>query len=28
MLADAGAPTLIHDTADENTLYVLMPMRV
>ena len=28
MLADAGSPTLIHDTADENALYVLMPMRV
>jgi DNA polymerase-3 subunit beta len=28
MLADAGAPTLIRDTADENALYVLMPMRV
>ncbi len=28
MLADAGAPTLIHDTGDANTLYVLMPMRV
>ena len=28
MLADAGSPTLIHDTADEHTLYVLMPMRV
>jgi len=28
MLADAGAPTLIRDTADEDTLYVLMPMRV
>lgn len=28
MLADAGSPTLIHDTADDNTLYVLMPMRV
>ncbi len=28
MLADAGSPTLIHDTADEDTLYVLMPMRV
>jgi DNA polymerase-3 subunit beta len=28
MLADAGSPTLIHDTADERTLYVLMPMRV
>ena len=25
---DAGSPTLIHDTADEDTLYVLMPMRV
>ena len=28
MLADAGSPTLIYDTGDENTLYVLMPMRV
>ncbi|MFI0849274.1 DNA polymerase III subunit beta [Mesorhizobium sp. IMUNJ 23232] len=28
MLADSGSPTLIHDTADEDTLYVLMPMRV
>jgi len=28
MLADAGSPTLIRDTADQNTLYVLMPMRV
>ncbi|MBS3651108.1 DNA polymerase III subunit beta [Pseudaminobacter sp. 19-2017] len=28
MLADAGSPTLIHDTTDEDTLYVLMPMRV
>ena len=28
MLADAGSPTLIHDTSDERTLYVLMPMRV
>ncbi|WP_019172622.1 DNA polymerase III subunit beta [Pseudaminobacter salicylatoxidans] len=28
MLADAGSPTLIHDTADEHALYVLMPMRV
>jgi DNA polymerase-3 subunit beta len=28
MLADAGSPTLIHDTMDEDTLYVLMPMRV
>lgn len=27
-LADAGSPTIIQDTADENTLYVLMPMRV
>lgn len=28
LLADAGSPTLIQDTADENALYVLMPMRV
>jgi len=28
MLADAGSPTLIQDATDENTLYVLMPMRV
>jgi DNA polymerase-3 subunit beta len=28
MLADAGSPTLIQDTSDENVLYVLMPMRV
>jgi DNA polymerase-3 subunit beta len=28
LLADAGSPTLIRDIADENTLYVLMPMRV
>ncbi len=28
MLADAGSPTLIQDTSDETTLYVLMPMRV
>jgi DNA polymerase-3 subunit beta len=28
MLADAGSPTLIHDTTDDDTLYVLMPMRV
>ena len=28
MLADAGSPTLIHDASDEDTLYVLMPMRV
>lgn len=28
MLADAGSPTLVRDAADNNTLYVLMPMRV
>lgn len=28
MLADAGSPTLIHDTSDAHALYVLMPMRV
>ncbi|MDI6025561.1 DNA polymerase III subunit beta [Corticibacterium sp. UT-5YL-CI-8] len=28
MLADAGSPTLIQDTSDDHTLYVLMPMRV
>ena len=28
MLADAGSPTLIQDTDDEQALYVLMPMRV
>ncbi len=28
MLADAGSPTVIHDTTDDDTLYVLMPMRV
>ena len=28
MLADSGSPTLIQDTGDDNTLYVLMPMRV
>ena len=28
MLADAGSPTLVRDTGDENALYVLMPMRV
>ena len=28
MLADAGSPTVIHDTSDERALYVLMPMRV
>ena len=27
-LADAGSPTLIEDTEDKRTLYVLMPMRV
>ena len=28
MLADAGSPTLIRDTAGADALYVLMPMRV
>ncbi|MBP1851402.1 DNA polymerase III subunit beta [Rhizobium halophytocola] len=28
LLADAGSPTLIRDTAGEDALYVLMPMRV
>ncbi|MCX8281850.1 DNA polymerase III subunit beta [Phyllobacterium sp. 0TCS1.6C] len=28
MLADAGSPTLVRDTGDANSLYVLMPMRV
>jgi len=28
MLSDPGSPTLIRDTADENAIYVLMPMRV
>jgi DNA polymerase-3 subunit beta len=28
MLADAGSPTVINDMADEQALYVLMPMRV
>ncbi|MCV0395016.1 MAG: DNA polymerase III subunit beta [Rhizobiaceae bacterium] len=28
MLADAGSPTLIQDPADDQALYVLMPMRV
>jgi DNA polymerase-3 subunit beta len=28
LLADAGSPTLIRDTADKDSLYVLMPMRV
>jgi DNA polymerase-3 subunit beta len=27
-LADAGSPTIIRDPADEQALYVLMPMRV
>lgn len=28
MLADSGSPTVVYDTADKNSLYVLMPMRV
>jgi len=28
LLADAGSPTIIQDTSDTATLYVLMPMRV
>ena len=28
LLADAGSPTIIEDTEDGRTLYVLMPMRV
>jgi DNA polymerase-3 subunit beta len=28
LLSDAGSPTIIEDTGDERTLYVLMPMRV
>ena len=28
LLADSGSPTLIEDTDDGRTLYVLMPMRV
>lgn len=28
LLADSGSPTLVKDTADEDVLYVLMPMRV
>jgi DNA polymerase-3 subunit beta len=28
VLSDAGSPTLIEDTDDPRTLYVLMPMRV
>jgi DNA polymerase-3 subunit beta len=27
-LADAAAPTLVEDIADQSALYVLMPMRV
>jgi DNA polymerase-3 subunit beta len=27
-LADPGSPTVVRDGADENALYVLMPMRV
>ena len=27
-MADAAAPTLVEDTADQSALYVLMPMRV
>jgi len=28
LLSDAGSPTIIEDTDDASTLYVLMPMRV
>jgi DNA polymerase-3 subunit beta len=28
LLSDAGSPTMIKDSADQGTLYVLMPMRV
>ena len=28
LLADPGSPTLVHDTAGDDALYVLMPMRV
>jgi DNA polymerase-3 subunit beta len=28
LLSDAGSPTVIEDTEDRGTLYVLMPMRV
>lgn len=28
LLADAGSPTIIHDSDDDTALYVLMPMRV
>lgn len=27
-LADSGSPTLVRDEADENAIYVLMPLRV
>ena len=27
-LADSASPTLVQDTSDDTTLYVLMPMRV
>ena len=27
-MADAVSPTIVHDTSDDRTLYVLMPMRV
>ena len=27
-MADAASPTLVHDTGDDDALYVLMPMRV
>jgi DNA polymerase-3 subunit beta len=28
MMADPGSPTLVHDMAGDDALYVLMPMRV
>ncbi len=28
LLSDAGSPTVIEDSEDSGTLYVLMPMRV
>ncbi len=28
LLADAGSPTLVRDTAGDDALYFLMPMRV
>jgi DNA polymerase III subunit beta len=27
-LADSGSPTIVRDPSDEQSLYVLMPMRV